>query len=80
MDVSFKEAQNKLIHFLEEEFSKLKLEYEQMLKKRIMKRKNIDKKREKLYQKAEAILRIQSLDLDIKQALLFLQQEIRDFS
>ena len=79
MDVSFKEAQNKLIYFLEEEFSKLKFEYEQMLKKRIIKRKNIDKKREKLYQKAESILRIESLDPDIKQGLLFLQQEIKDF-
>ena len=76
-----KEAQNKLLHFLEEEFARLKSDYQEALKKRgMIKRKNIDKKRQKLYQKIEAVFKIQSLDSEIKEGLLSLQEEIKDFS
>jgi hypothetical protein len=75
-----KETHSKLIHFLEGEFAKLKAEHQELLKKRIMKRKNIDKKRQKLYQKVESILNISPLDSETKEILLSLQQEIKDFS
>ena len=74
------EVQSKLLHFLEEEFSKFKEEHQKALDKRIIKRKNIDKKRQKLSQKVEFMLNIHSLDSEIKETLLSLQQEIRNFS
>lgn len=77
---SIKEAQKKLIHFLEGEFAKLKAEYQNMLKKRIIKWKRIDKKKQKLCQKVEFMLNINPLDQEIKEALLSLQQEIKNFS
>ena len=78
---SSKEAQNKLLHFLEEEFARLKSDHQEEFKKKIMmKRKNIDKKRQKLYQKVEAVLRIHSLDAEIKELFLSLQQEIKNFN
>jgi hypothetical protein len=75
-----KEAQNKLLHFLEEEFARLKSDCQEELKKKgMIKRKNIDKKRQKLHQKVEAVFKIQSLDAEIKEGLLSLQEEIKNF-
>lgn len=76
---STKEAQNKLIHFLETEFAKLKAEYQDMLKKRMIRRKGIDKKKQKLCQKVEFMLNISPLDQETKEILLSLQQEIKNF-
>ena len=45
-----KEAQNKLLHFLEEEFARLESDCQEEFKKKgMIKRKNIDKKRQKLH-------------------------------
>lgn len=73
-----KEAQNKVAYFLKEEFDRLKADHQKDPQKRNMKRKN-DKKRQKLSQKVEAILSIHSLDADVKEVLLSLQQEIKAF-
>lgn len=75
-----KETQNKIACFLKEEFDKLKTNHQEELQKRNMKRKHTDKKRQKLSQKVEAILSIHSLDADVKDVLLSLQQEIKDFT
>ncbi|MBY0273420.1 MAG: hypothetical protein K2X02_08480 [Alphaproteobacteria bacterium] len=75
-----KEAQNKLLHFLKEEFARLKSDCQEEFKKKgMIKRKNIDKKRQKLHQKIEAVFKIQSLDAEIKEGLLSLQEEIKNF-
>ena len=75
-----KEAQNKILHFLEEEFARLKSDCQEEFKKKgMIKRKNIDKKRQKLYQKIEAVFKIHSLDAEIKEGLLSLQEEIKNF-
>lgn len=76
-----KEAQNKLLHFLEEEFARLKSDCQEEFKKKgMIKRKNIDKKRQKLHQKIEAVFKIHSLDPKIKKGLLSLQEEIKNFT
>ena len=76
-----KEAQNKILHFLEEEFARLKYDcQEELEKKGMIKRKNIDKKRQKLHQKIEAVFKIHSLDAEIKEGLLSLQEEIKNFT
>lgn len=79
MNGSSKESQNKFVHFLEEEFAKLKVEYQDMLKKRTIKRKSIDKKKQKLSKKVEFILNISPLDQEVKETLLSLQQAIKNF-
>ena len=78
-NLSSKEAQNRIACFLKEEFSRLKSDHQKELHKRNLNRKN-DKKRQKLSQKVEAILSIHSLDVDVKEVLLSLQQDIKDFT
>jgi hypothetical protein len=75
---SSKEAQNKVALFLQEEFLRLKSDHQEELHKRTMKRKNSEKKRRKLYQKIDSVLKIHSLDEDVREDLLSLQQEIKD--
>lgn len=75
---SSKEAQNKVALFLQEEFFRLKSDHQEELHKKTMKRKNSEKKRRKLYQKIEAVLKIHSLDAGVREDLLSLQQEIND--
>ncbi|MBY0272906.1 MAG: hypothetical protein K2X02_05805 [Alphaproteobacteria bacterium] len=76
-----KEAQNKILHFLEEEFARLKSDCQEEFKKKgMIKRKNIDKKRQKLHQKIEAVFKIHSLDAAIKEGLRSLQEEIKNFT
>ena len=76
-----KEAQNKILHFLEEEFARLKSDCQEEFKKKgMIKRKNIDKKRQKLHQKIEAVFKIHSLDAKIKEGLLSLQEEIKNLT
>lgn len=77
---SSKEAQHKVARFLQEEFARLKSEHQEELQKRSMKRKSSDKKRQKLYQKVESVLKIHSLDTEAKEVLLSLQLEIKNFS
>lgn len=77
---SSKDVQHKIAYFLKEEVAKLKSSHELDTKKKIMKRKTIDKKRQKLYQKIEAMLKIHPLDAEVKEVLLTLQQEIKDFT
>jgi hypothetical protein len=74
---SSKDAQHKIAYFLKEEVAKLKSNHELDTKNKIMKRKAIDKKRQKLYQKIEAVLKIYPLDTEVKEVLLNLQQEIK---
>jgi hypothetical protein len=74
---SSKEAQNKVVQFLKKEFARLKFTYQEELKTKTSKQKNIEKKLQKLYQKIEAVTTISSLDIETKAALLSLQYEIK---
>lgn len=73
-----KEAEHKIVNFLKEEFARLKADCHEELQKRTVKRKNTHKKRQKLYQKIEATLHINSLDTETIAALRSLQQEIKN--
>lgn len=75
---SSKDAQHKIVYFLKEEVAKLKSNHELGTKNKIMKRKTMDKKRQKLFQKIEAVLKIYPLDTEVKEVLLTLRQEIKD--
>ena len=75
---SSKDAQHKVVHFLQEEFARLKSEHQEELQRRNMKRKNSERKKQKLYQKVESVLKIHSLDEEAKEVLLSLQLEIKD--
>ena len=74
---SSKDAQHKIAYFLKEEVAKLIYHHSLEPKKKIMKAKNREKKRQKLYQKIEAVLKIYPLDTEVKEVLLNLQQEIK---
>ena len=67
---SSKEAQHKIVYFLKEEVEKLKFDHELEPKKKFLQRKNLDKKRHKLYQKVESVLKIYPLDAEVKEVLL----------
>ncbi|OJW49627.1 MAG: hypothetical protein BGO67_03735 [Alphaproteobacteria bacterium 41-28] len=73
------EAQYKIAHFLQEEAERLKSEYQEDLQRRNMKQKKYDKKRIKLSQKIGSVLKLHSLEADIKEELLSLQQQLKDF-
>lgn len=75
---SSKEAQHIIALFLREEFLKLKSEYEYGLKKRIIKRRYIEKKKQTLQKKVEAILNLHGLNETIKDDLFCLLKEIKD--
>lgn len=75
---SSKEAQYKIVHFLQEEAERLKSEYQDGFQKRIIKQKKYDKKRRQLSQKIESVLKLHSLEIDIKEELLSLQQQLKD--
>lgn len=73
-----KEAEHKIVNFLKEEVARLKIDCQEEFQKKTVKRKNKDKKRQKLYQKIEAALHINSLDAETTAALRSLQQEIKN--
>ena len=73
-----KEAEHKIVNFLKEEFARLKADCHEELQKKRIKQKNKDKRRQKLYQKIEATLHINSLDAETIAALRSLQQEIKN--
>ncbi|OJW47162.1 MAG: hypothetical protein BGO67_03545 [Alphaproteobacteria bacterium 41-28] len=75
---SLKATQYKIVHFLEEEVERLKSEYQEDLQRRNVKQKKNDKKRRKLSQKIESVLKLHSLEADIREELLSLQQQIKD--
>ena len=75
-----KEAEHKIVNFLKEEFARLKADCHEELQKKRVKQKNKDKKRQKLYQKIESTLHINSLDAETIAALQSLQQEIKNES
>lgn len=73
-----KEAEHKIINFLKEEVARLKTDCQEEFQKKRVKQKSKDKKRQKLYQKIEATLHINSLDAETITTLRSLQQEIKD--
>ncbi len=73
-----KEAEHKIVNFLKEEFVRLKIDCQEEFQKKRVKQKNKDKKRQRLYQKIEATLHINSLDTETIAALRSLQQEIKN--
>jgi hypothetical protein len=75
---SSKEAQHKIVFFLKEEVAKLIYHHSLEPKKKIMKAKNREKKRQKLYQKIEIMMKIYPLDTEVREMLHILQQEIKD--
>jgi len=75
---SSKGAQDKILHFLQEEAARLKSDHPEELQKKRTKGKKSDKKRQKLYQKIESVLKISSLNSTIREELLSLQQAIKD--
>ena len=77
MNQSSKEAQHIIALFLREEFLKLKGEYEDGLKKRVIKRRYIEKKKQKLHQKVEKILTLHTLNEIVKDDLLCILKEIK---
>lgn len=73
-------AQQKIVDFLKNEVLLLKTKNMLNYKKRILKQNSIIKKKKKLYQKIDAMLKIDLLDAAIKEELLSLQKGIKDLT